>query len=103
MTSPRDLQVSELPRHVGEPVTARGWVMTTRSSGKIGFVVARDGSGYLQAVVPRTDVPAGVWDRFKELTQETAVALNGTVRADARAPGGVELTLTDLAILGPSR
>jgi asparaginyl-tRNA synthetase len=103
MTSPRESQVSELSRHVGEPVTVRGWVMTTRSSGKIGFVVVRDGSGYLQAVVPRTDVPGEVWDRFRELTQEAAVALSGTVRADARAPGGVELTLTDLAILGPSR
>jgi asparaginyl-tRNA synthetase len=44
-----------------------------------------------------------VWERFKGLTQETSVAVTGVVRADARAPGGVELTLTDLAVLGPSR
>src|SRR5512134_2100710 len=103
MTSPSDTRVSELSRHVGEAVTVRGWVMTTRSSGKIGFVVLRDGSGYLQAVVPRTDLAPEIWDRFKELTQEAAVAVTGLVRADARAPGGVELTLADLAVLGPSR
>ena len=94
--------IAELSRHIGQTVVVRGWVMTTRSSGKIAFVVVRDGSGYLQGVVSRKEVAETVWERFQALTQEASVALTGVVREDARSPGGVELTVTDLEVLGPS-
>ena len=51
MTSPRTTRIADLPRHVGETVTVRGWVTHLRSSGKVAFVVLRDGSGILQAVL----------------------------------------------------
>jgi len=95
-------RIEALPRQVGQVVTVRGWVMTTRSSGKIAFIVLRDGTGYLQAVLSKKDVPDSAWDAFGKLTQETAVAVTGTVRADPRGPGGVELTVSDLGIVGPS-
>ncbi len=80
----------------------RGWVATTRSSGKIAFVVVRDGTGYLQAVLSKKEVPDSAWEAFGRLTQETSIEVTGVVRADARAPGGVELTASDLTIVGPS-
>src|SRR5256886_14003907 len=83
-------------------VTTRGWVMTTRASGKIGFVMLRDGTGYLQVVLSKKDVPEAAWEAFGGLTQETSAEVTGTVRADARAPGGVELTATDLRGIRPS-
>src|SRR5213079_1762451 len=95
-------RIEELPPLAGQTVITRGWVMTTRSSGKIGFVMLRDGTGYLQVVLSKKDVPEAAWEAFGGLTQETSVEVTGTVRADARAPGGVELTATDLRILGPS-
>src|SRR5881394_2576281 len=95
-------RIEDLPPLAGQPVITRGWVMTTRSSGKIGFVMLRDGTGYLQVVLSKKDVPEVAWDAFGRLTQETSVEVTGTVRADARAPGGVELTAADLKILGPS-
>src|SRR2546421_3952176 len=95
-------RIEELPTLAGHIVTTRGWVMTTRSSGKIGFVMLRDGTGYLQVVLSKKDVPEAAWEAFGGLTQETSVEVTGTVRADARAPGGVELTAADLRILGPS-
>ncbi|MBI2614332.1 MAG: asparagine--tRNA ligase [Gemmatimonadetes bacterium] len=96
------MRIGDLPKAVGQSVTVRGWVMTTRSSGKIGFLVLRDGTGYLQAVLPKAELPESVWESFKQLTQEASVAVTGAARADARAPGGVELTLTGLELLGPS-
>lgn len=95
-------RVNELHRHIGESVTVRGWVTTTRSSGKIAFVVLRDGSGYLQAVFSKRDVPDATWARVAELSLETSVAVTGVVRADARATGGHELTATDVEVLGAS-
>src|SRR5438046_10153841 len=95
-------RIEELPPLAGQTVITLGWVMTTRSSGKIGFVMLRDGTGYLQVVLSKKDVPEVAWDAFGRLTQETSVEVTGTVRADARAPGGVELTAADLRVLGRS-
>ncbi len=96
------MRIGDLPALVGQSATVRGWVMTTRSSGKIGFIVLRDGTGYLQAVISKGELGEGAWEVFQHLTQETSVAVSGTVRADARAPGGVELALAGLEVLGPS-
>src|SRR5260370_30414559 len=99
---PERYWVEELPGVGGEPVTGRGWVATTRSSGKIAFVVLRDGSGSLQAVLSKKDVAPEVWDTCGKLTQEMSIEVSGVVHPDARSPGGVELQTTDLTIIGPS-
>jgi len=101
---PATQRIDALAGLIGRTVAVRGWVMTTRSSGKIAFVVLRDGTGYLQAVLSKKEVPAGAWGTVGALTQETSVEVTGTVRADSRAPGGggVELQVTDLRILGAS-
>ncbi|MDX2184499.1 MAG: asparagine--tRNA ligase [Gemmatimonadaceae bacterium] len=95
-------RIEELPAHAGASVTVRGWITTTRSSGKIAFAVLRDGTGICQAVFPKAEVPESVWEAFKTLTLETSVAITGVVRVDARAPGGAELGVSDLTIIGPS-
>ena len=95
-------RIAELPQHVGQVVVVRGWVTHLRSSGKIAFVVLRDGSGTLQAVLVKSAVSGDAWDRFAQLTQETSVALTGTVREDTRAPGGYELSAQELTIGGAS-
>jgi asparaginyl-tRNA synthetase len=94
--------MSDLGAHVGQTVTLRGWVVTTRSSGKIAFVVLRDGTGYVQGVLSKKELPESVWTRFTGLTQETSVALTGTVKAEPRAPGGYDIGVTDLQVLGAS-
>ena len=96
------VRINELARHDGASVTVQGWVSTTRSSGKIAFVVLRDGTGALQAVFSRKDVAAETWERLGGLTQETSVAITGTVRAEARAPGGYEMHGAELVVIGAS-
>src|SRR5688572_26783969 len=96
------VEISGLRAHVGETVTVRGWVVTTRSSGKIAFVVLRDGSGLVQGVLSKKEVPAATWEAFGGLTQETSVALVGTVREESRSPGGYELAVSGLEVLGAS-
>ncbi len=97
------VRIEGLPGHVGGTVTVQGWVTTTRSSGKIAFIVLRDGTGLLQAVVLKKEVPEAVWRAFEGLSQETCVAVTGAVRAEPRAPGGHELTVTALEVLGASQ
>jgi asparaginyl-tRNA synthetase len=95
-------RIEALPQAAGRVVIVRGWVVTTRSSGKIAFVVIRDGTGYVQAVLSRNEMSDTAWAAFGTLAHETSLEITGTVRADQRAPGGVELTAADLKILGPS-
>jgi len=97
------VQISGLRTHVGETVTVRGWVVTTRSSGKIAFVVVRDGSGTVQGVLSKKEVPGSTWAAFEALTQETSLALTGIVREEARSPGGYELAIQNVEVLGSSQ
>jgi asparaginyl-tRNA synthetase len=95
-------RIEDLPRHAGQTVTVRGWVTHVRSSGKIAFAVLRDGTGTCQSVFVKSQLPEEVWERFRTLTLETCVAVTGEVRLDARAPGGAELGVTGLEVLGTS-
>jgi asparaginyl-tRNA synthetase len=96
------VNINRLHAHVGETVVLNGWVVTTRSSGKIAFVVVRDGTGYVQGVLSKKEVPESTWTAFASLTQETSVALTGTVREEPRSPGGYELSVQSIDLLGPS-
>src|SRR6266576_7082335 len=102
MTVPPYSRISELPTHSGQSVRVRGWVTRVRSSGKVAFIVMRDGSGLLQAVLVKSSVSPEAWERFGKLTQETSIEVEGEARPDARAPGGYELGVKELAIIGES-
>jgi asparaginyl-tRNA synthetase len=94
--------VKGLPGLVGQTAKVRGWVATTRSSGKIAFAVVRDGTGYVQCVAVKQEVDESTWETVRELTLEMSVVVTGEVREDSRSPGGVELAVTSIAALGAS-
>jgi asparaginyl-tRNA synthetase len=91
--------IASLAAHAGESVTLRGWLYNIRSSGKLLFPTFRDGTGTIQGIVPKAAVSPKVFERVKSLTQESSVVVTGTVRADARAPSGFELDVTDVEIV----
>ncbi|MCO7176173.1 asparagine--tRNA ligase [Sporolactobacillus kofuensis] len=88
--------ISEVKNHVGSEVTIGAWLANKRSSGKIQFLELRDGTGFIQGVVLKNEVSEESWEQAKELTQESSLYVNGTVREDKRAPSGFELTVTSL-------
>jgi asparaginyl-tRNA synthetase len=93
------IRVEEAAAHVGEEVEIRGWLYNKRSSGRIHFLVIRDGSGLMQAVMAKMDVSSEAFAAADRLTQESAVRVSGVVRADQRAPGGFELLVRDLQVV----
>lgn len=93
-------EIRHLLEHTGEPVQVRGWVQTTRLHGKIAFVMLRDGTGILQAVVPRAEVGPEVWELIQGITQESSVLVQGVPREERRAPGGVELGVQSMEVIG---
>lgn len=90
--------IEELGGHAGEEVQLRGWLYHKRSSGKIRFLLLRDGTGIVQGVMMKGGIAEDVFAKFDELTQESSFALTGKVRKDDRAPGGYELEISGIEI-----
>jgi len=91
--------IENLGKHIGKDVTIHGWVYNKRSSGKIKFIVMRDGTGLLQCVMVKAALPEEVFEKFGELTQESSLSVTGAVKEEPRAPGGYELEVKDINII----
>jgi asparaginyl-tRNA synthetase len=91
--------IEDLANHVGEEVTLRGWVYNKRSSGKIRFLIMRDGTGVVQGVMVKGAVSDEAFATFDHLTQESSLVMKGKVRKEDRAPGGHELDVSEVQIL----
>ena len=94
--------IENLAQHQGETVLVHGWLHNRRSSGKIHFLTVRDGSGFIQAVMSKSVVGDEAFERADHLGQESSIILKGSVRADQRAPGGYELDVSNLEVVGES-
>jgi asparaginyl-tRNA synthetase len=91
--------IEDLARHEGQAVTIRGWLHNRRSSGKIHFLTVRDGSGFIQCVMSKAAVGDEMFTRADHLSQESALIVHGSVRADARAPGGYEVDVSGIDVV----
>lgn len=91
--------VEDIGKHVGEEVTLKGWLYNRTDKGRLRFLLVRDGTGIIQCVVFQNAVTPEVFEAADRLTQESSLAVTGTVRAEQRAPGGYELDVRDLAIV----
>jgi asparaginyl-tRNA synthetase len=92
------VRIADFGRHVGQEVRVQGWLHNKRSSGKIQFLIVRDGSGFAQAVVARAAVPEAAWAAAEAAGQESSLELTGKVKEDKRAPGGHEVDVTGLTL-----
>lgn len=93
------VMIRDLPSWVDREVTLKGWMYNKRSSGKIHFLQVRDGSGFIQAVMVKGEVPDEQFSAAKGLWLEASIILTGLVRKDDRAPSGVELSVTGLEVV----
>jgi len=90
--------VADIGSHEGKEVTLRGWVYNKRSSGKLQFILLRDGTGIIQCVAFRGNFAPAQFEMLDGLTQESSITVSGKVRNDTRAPGGYELDMSGFEI-----
>jgi asparaginyl-tRNA synthetase len=95
--------IEDIGKHEGQEVTLKGWLHNRRSSGKIHFLIVRDGTGFIQAVMSKAAVGDDLFKAADHLSQETSIIITGTVRADKRAPSGYEIDVKALEVVGESR
>ena len=94
--------IEDIGKHEGQEVTIKGWLHNRRSSGKIHFLIVRDGTGFIQGVMSKAAVGEELFKQADHLSQETSIIVTGTVRADKRAPSGYEIDVKGFEIVGQS-
>jgi asparaginyl-tRNA synthetase len=91
--------VENVGAHEGSEITLRGWVYNKRSSGKLQFILLRDGTGVIQCVAFKGNFSPEQFDALDKATQESSIEIRGKVRKDSRSPGGYELDITNFEII----
>jgi asparaginyl-tRNA synthetase len=95
----QNIYIKDLSHHVGTEVTLRGWLYNKRSSGKLHFVILRDGTGLVQCVYFKNNVTPEIFELSDKLGQESSIEVTGVVKAEPRSPGGFELDAKDLKVI----
>ncbi|MBX7230699.1 MAG: asparagine--tRNA ligase [Bdellovibrionales bacterium] len=98
----KKIWIADLKEHIGQTIQLSGWVYSTRSSGKIKFLLLRDGTGLCQCVYFRGECEEQSFNNFEQLQQECMVEISGTVRLEPRSPGGVEISAKKLSLISSS-
>ncbi len=96
---PQAIEIRDASAHLGERVEIRGWLYNLRKSGKIVFPIIRDGTGLMQCVAVKSNLPEPVFETLKNLTQESSVIITGAIRAEPRAHGGYELDVDGVDVI----
>jgi asparaginyl-tRNA synthetase len=102
MSNNTNTYIADLKNKTSREVTLAGWLYNSRASGKIQFLIIRDGTGLCQCIVEKDKVSEKLFDELKHLGQESSLTVTGVVRADARSIGGFELAVTNAQIISPA-
>jgi asparaginyl-tRNA synthetase len=93
------INIRDLGQYVGQEISLKGWLYNKRSSGKIRFVILRDGTGYLQCVYFKGNVSPEIFETADRIGQESSIIVTGKVKEEPRAPGGFELDAVNLEVI----
>lgn len=93
------VMIEDISQHDSKEVTIKGWLYNKRSSGKVHFLLVRDGTGIIQSVINKGEIEDEIFDIADKITQESSLILTGKVRKDERAPGGYEIIVRKLRII----
>ncbi|MFS0635599.1 asparagine--tRNA ligase [Mesobacillus foraminis] len=91
--------ISEVYKYVDQEVKIGAWLANKRSSGKIAFLQLRDGTGFIQGVVVKSEVEEEVFQLAKSITQESSLYVTGKVQKDERSPLGFEMQVTGIEVI----
>ncbi|QQS38117.1 MAG: asparagine--tRNA ligase [Ignavibacteriales bacterium] len=96
----QNISIKDLSKYVGQEITLKGWLYNKRSSGKLHFLILRDGTGYLQCIYFKGNVSEEVFTTAGRIGQETSIEVTGKIKEEPRAPGGYEMDATGLTVIG---
>ena len=91
--------IKDVGKYDSQIVTIQGWLYNLRSSGKILFLIARDGTGFIQCVATKADLGEDLFESIKKITQESSIEVTGKVRQDSRSPWGFEIDVQHVKVI----
>ncbi len=91
--------IEDIADHVEKEVTLKGWLYNKTDKGKLRFLMIRDGTGMIQAVVFQKSVSPEVFQATDSLTQESSLIVTGKIRQEERAAGGFEMDVNHLEVM----
>ncbi|PMQ00914.1 MAG: asparagine--tRNA ligase [Dictyoglomus sp. NZ13-RE01] len=94
--------IEDIPKLNIEDVEIRGWLFNKRSSGKVVFLIIRDGTGYLQGIADLNSFSKEDLERIEKIPLESSIIVRGKLREEKRAPGGFEIHLKEVNLVSPA-
>ncbi len=95
----KEIDIREVSKYVGEKVKIKGWLYNKRSSGKIHFLIIRDGTGFIQCIVEKSKVNDEIFDLYEKISLETSLEVEGNIREDQRSPFKYEMDVENINII----
>lgn len=95
----QDILVKDIANHLGTEVRLKGWVRNIRHSGKLLFIIFRDGSAEVQAVAFKPELGEEIFEGAKRLTLESSLIITGIPKEHQKKAGEYELAVTGIQIV----
>jgi len=89
----------DIPKRDGEKVKLAGWADEIRLLGKINFLVLRDKTGKIQIIAKKGEAEENVLKVMEDLAKESVISVEGKVKLNKEAPGGLEIIPDKLEVL----
>ncbi|MFW6135182.1 MAG: asparagine--tRNA ligase [Elusimicrobiota bacterium] len=94
-----DISIAEVGRHEAEKVCIKGWLYNLRSSGKIKFMIIRDGTGFLQGTLVKSEMEEKYFNMLDDLNYESSIIVGGEIKSEKRAPSGYEMLVKTIQVV----
>lgn len=88
--------IKDLAQNLEAEITLKGWVRTIRHSGKLLFIILRDGTAEVQCVAFKPDLAEEMFETAKHLTLESSVVITGVARPHQKLAGQFEVAVKSI-------
>jgi len=93
------IRISDIINYEGKEVEIRGWLYNRRSSGKIKFLIVRDGTSFVQATFIKNEMDEKIFDMVDNINYESSVKISGVVKEEKRVPLGYEVLVKNIEVV----
>lgn len=93
------IRINDIRNYEGKEVEIRGWLYNRRSSGKIKFLIIRDGTGFIQGTLIKNEMDENIFDKADDINYESSIKISGIVKEEKRVPLGYEVLVKNIEVV----
>lgn len=93
------IRINDIRNYEGKEVEIRGWLYNRRSSGKIKFLIIRDGTGFIQGTLIKNEMDENIFDKADDINNESSIKISGIVKEEKRVPLGYEVLVKNIEVV----